>query len=72
MVTFYAFVRDALLAMSGATPQPLPMLRAASAAAIRKRAGRTEYQRGIVSRDADGMLAGRAHRRRRAPASCAA
>ena len=24
MVTFYAFVRDALLAMSGATPQPLP------------------------------------------------
>ncbi len=50
MVTFYAFVRDALLAMSGATPQPLPMLRAASTQAIRKKAGRTEYQRGIVSR----------------------
>ena len=52
MVTFYAFVRDALLAMSGATPQPLPMLRAASTQAIRKKAGRTEYQRGIVTRSA--------------------
>ena len=54
MVTFYAFVRDALLAMSGATPQPLPMLRAASTHAIRKKPGRTEYQRGSVSRAADG------------------
>ena len=54
MVTFYAFVRDALLAMSGATPQPLPMLRAASTTAIRKKPGRTEYQRGSVSRAADG------------------
>jgi len=55
MVTFYAFVRDALLAMSGATVEPLPMLSAASTAAIRKKAGRTEYQRGIVSRGADGQ-----------------
>ena len=54
MVTFYAFVRDALLAMSGATPQHLPMLRAASTAAIRKKPGRTEYQRGTVTRAADG------------------
>jgi molybdopterin molybdotransferase len=54
MVTFYAFVRDALLRMAGADPQPLPMLRAASAAPIRKKPGRTEYQRGIVSRAADG------------------
>ena len=30
MVTFYAFVRDALLAMGGAKAEPLPMLRAAS------------------------------------------
>ena len=55
MVTFYAFVRDALLAMSGATPQPLPMLRVPSAQAIRKKPGRTEYQRGIVVRGADGL-----------------
>lgn len=54
MVTFYAFVRDALLAMSGASAQPLPMLSAASTQPIRKKAGRTEYQRGIVSRGAAG------------------
>ena len=54
MVTFYAFVRDALLAMSGAATSPLPMLRAASTAPIRKKPGRTEYQRGIVTRSADG------------------
>ena len=54
MVTFYALVRDALLAMSGADAQPLPMLRAASLEPMRKKPGRTEYQRGIVSRAADG------------------
>ena len=54
MVTFYAFVRDALLAMSGATAEPLPMLQAASVEAIRKKPGRTEYQRGIVTRAAGG------------------
>jgi molybdopterin molybdotransferase len=54
MVTFYAFVREALLRMAGATPQPLPLLRARAAAPIRKKPGRTEYQRGIVERGADG------------------
>jgi molybdopterin molybdotransferase len=54
MVTFYALVRDALLAMSGATAAPLLVVRAASVAPIRKRAGRTEYQRGVVARAADG------------------
>jgi molybdopterin molybdotransferase len=54
MVTFYALVRDALLAMSGAAPAPILPLRAASVAPIRKHAGRTEYQRGIVERGADG------------------
>jgi len=56
MVTFYAFVRGALLAMAGARSEELPMLRAASTAPIRKKPGRTEYQRGIVSRAADGTL----------------
>jgi molybdopterin molybdotransferase len=56
MVTFYAFVRDALLAMSGAAVAPLPLLRAASTQAIRKKPGRTEYQRGIVTRGADGRM----------------
>ncbi len=54
MVTFYAFVRDALLAMGGAAAAPLPLLRAAATAPIRKKPGRTEYQRGIVSQAADG------------------
>jgi molybdopterin molybdotransferase len=54
MVTFYAFVRDALLAMGGATPEPLPLLRAACTSAIRKKPGRTEYQRGRVRRAAAG------------------
>jgi len=54
MVTFYALVRDALLAMSGATAAPLLVVRAASVAPIRKRAGRSEYQRGVVTRAADG------------------
>jgi molybdopterin molybdotransferase len=54
MVTFYALVRNALLAMSGATATPLLVVRAAAVAPIRKRAGRTEYQRGIVTRGDGG------------------
>jgi len=54
MVTFYALVRDALLAMAGATPQPLPLLRCAATRPIRKKPGRTEYQRAIVSPAPDG------------------
>jgi molybdopterin molybdotransferase len=55
MVTFYAFVRDALRAMSGMAPNVQPMLRAACTTALRKKPGRTEYQRGIVTRAADGQ-----------------
>jgi molybdopterin molybdotransferase len=54
MVTFYAFVRTALLSMSGATPSPMPLLRAACTTTLSKKPGRTEYQRGIVSRSTDG------------------
>jgi molybdopterin molybdotransferase len=54
IVTFYAFVRNALRAMSGAADEPQPMLRAACTTALRKKPGRTEYQRGIVTRGADG------------------
>ncbi|MFY7864753.1 gephyrin-like molybdotransferase Glp [Roseateles sp.] len=54
MVTFYAFVREALLRISGAKPEPLLMLKAACTRPLRKKAGRTEYQRGIVSRTSDG------------------
>jgi molybdopterin molybdotransferase len=54
MVTFYAFVRDALLTMSGAAPEPLPTLQAVATTALRKKQGRTEYQRGTLQRGADG------------------
>ena len=56
MVTFLAFVRPALLRMMGARPESPVLLRAASEQALRKKPGRTEYQRGIVTRHADGTL----------------
>jgi molybdopterin molybdotransferase len=56
MVTFLAFVRPALLQMMGSTQAPPPMLKARSQEAIRKKPGRTEYQRGTVSSAADGSL----------------
>jgi molybdopterin molybdotransferase len=48
MVTFYHFVRGALLYMMGRSDTELPLLRAKSETAMRKKAGRTEYQRGIL------------------------
>lgn len=56
MVTFLAFVRPALLRMMGCTAAPAPLLRARSLEAVRKKPGRTEYQRGIVSSAPDGTL----------------
>ena len=56
MVTFLAFVRPALLQMMGATAAPQPLLKARSLEAMRKKTGRTEYQRGWVSTAADGTL----------------
>jgi len=56
MVTFLAFVRPALLQMMGASAAPAPLLKARSLEAIRKKPGRTEYQRGWVSTGADGSL----------------
>jgi molybdopterin molybdotransferase len=54
LVTFYALARDALLQLAGAAPQPLVHLQARCVAGIRKRPGRTEFQRGVVTRAADG------------------
>jgi molybdopterin molybdotransferase len=56
MVTFLAFVRPALLQMMGCTEQQPPLLKARSSEAIRKKPGRTEYQRGTVSTAIDGGL----------------
>jgi molybdopterin molybdotransferase len=59
MVTFLAFVRPALLQMMGCTPEPTPLLQARSLEPIRKKPGRTEYQRAIVTGSADGSLTAR-------------
>ncbi|MCC6609127.1 MAG: molybdopterin molybdotransferase MoeA [Burkholderiales bacterium] len=56
MVTFYQFVRDALLALAGRTDAfELPALRVPCETALRKKPGRTEFQRGILTRDASGQ-----------------
>ena len=56
MVTFLAFVRPALLRMMGCAADAPVLLKAHSAEAIRKKPGRTEYQRGTVFTAADGSL----------------
>ena len=56
MVTFYQFVRDALLHLQGqARTIPLPTQKVVCTSAIKKAPGRTEFQRGILSRDATGQ-----------------
>ena len=55
MVTFYQFVRDALLVLMGVPqPSPIPILRVTCTSPIKKAPGRTEFQRGILSRGEDG------------------
>lgn len=56
MVTFYQFVQPALQQITGNTSAPLPLLQAITTCAIRKRLGRFEYQRGIVSANEQGQL----------------
>ena len=56
MVSFLAFVRPALQKMMGMQVRPPLLLPARSQDVLRKRPGRTEYQRGVVSRAADGNL----------------
>ena len=49
MVTFYQFVRQAMLVMMGQpNPAQIPMLKAVCTSPIRKLKGRTEFQRGIL------------------------
>ncbi len=56
MVTFYQFVREALwqLAGRGGDCAP-PLLQASAAEPLRKVAGRTEYQRGVLFRDGGAL-----------------
>lgn len=55
MVTFYGFVRDALLRLAGRSGDVgVPVVRVPAMQALRKKPGRTEYQRGILAPGADG------------------
>ncbi len=55
MVTFYQFVREALLALSGCNGDcTLPLLQVPCTAGMKKDPGRTEFQRGTLTRDAEG------------------
>ncbi|MFW2374367.1 MAG: gephyrin-like molybdotransferase Glp [Gammaproteobacteria bacterium] len=56
MVTFYQFVQDALLLMSGAEQKPRLRLQLPTTSNIKKRPGRTEFIRGIISSDSDGNM----------------
>lgn len=55
MVTFYQFVRSALLRLNGANQTEPPLTQAIAQAPIRKKPGRTEFQRAIMERGANGQ-----------------
>jgi molybdopterin molybdotransferase len=56
MVTFYQFVRDALLKLAGQDPvEVVPTFRVPCTSALKKAPGRTEFQRGILTRGDDGQ-----------------
>lgn len=56
MVTFYQFVREALLVLMGQPdPEPLPQLQVECVAPLRKRPGRMEFQRGRLFLADDGI-----------------
>jgi molybdopterin molybdotransferase len=52
MVTFYQFVQPALQALSGLAYRPMPFYNVECTEPIKKAAGRTEFQRGILFDDA--------------------
>jgi len=60
MVTFYQFVREAILSLMGQAfggqpgPAPLPMFNVECTVPIKKFTGRTEFQRGILFADTTG------------------
>ena len=55
-VTFAYLARAAVLALAGAASEPFPATPARAAFAYRKKAGRREYVRANLRRDADGAL----------------
>jgi molybdopterin molybdotransferase len=56
MVTFYFFARLALRRLMGASPIKDPFVRAIAQEDLRKRPGRTEYQRGLMTLNDQGQM----------------
>jgi molybdopterin molybdotransferase len=54
IVVFHALVRDALVALAGGEPEPVPGLVALCDTPLAKVVGRAEFVRGVASRQADG------------------
>jgi molybdopterin molybdotransferase len=57
MVTFYQFVQPALRRLAGEPSAPPQRFRVPCLSSLKKRPGRTEFQRGILTPQADGSLA---------------
>jgi molybdopterin molybdotransferase len=57
MATFYQLAQPAILKLSGMKPQVPVLIRATSTATIQSKAGRSEFVRGVVSRDQQGQYA---------------
>ena len=56
LVTFYQMVQPVLLRLAGTEPPPSLRLKAITTTALRKRPGRADYQRGILTCDPTGNL----------------
>ena len=56
MVTFYQFVRPALIKLMGGTATDFISVKARAANALKKRPGRMEFQRGYLTTAEDGEL----------------
>ncbi|MCP4701266.1 MAG: molybdopterin molybdenumtransferase MoeA, partial [Gammaproteobacteria bacterium] len=56
MVTFYQFVQPALRRMQGETETTPLRLKAPTVSKLKRKPGRTEFQRGILETDASGQL----------------
>ncbi|MES2546115.1 MAG: gephyrin-like molybdotransferase Glp [Pseudomonadota bacterium] len=52
MVSFYQFVREALITLMGSKAKSLPLFKVECTEAIKKATGRTEFQRGLLYEDA--------------------
>ena len=56
MATFYQFVQPALRRLTGQTPVVPVIIKLPCSEGLKKRPGRTDFQRGIMEYDADGNL----------------